>query len=104
MTIFLCGLGHPKASAHAVLSCIQLLKALKALKSGCNIAGANLEVDIPYKWLQFFLDDDKELQDIASKYKAGKMLTGEVKKRLIEVTILVNCLWVLSLPHLECCV
>lgn len=47
--------------------------------------GANLEVDIPVKYLSFFLDDDAELENIKKEYGAGRMLTGEVKKRLIEV-------------------
>ncbi|XP_031476183.1 tryptophan--tRNA ligase, cytoplasmic isoform X2 [Nymphaea colorata] len=47
--------------------------------------GANLEVDIPIKYLGFFLDDDAELESIRREYEAGRMLTGEVKKRLIEV-------------------
>ncbi|BBN13871.1 tryptophanyl-tRNA synthetase [Marchantia polymorpha subsp. ruderalis] len=47
--------------------------------------GANLEVDIPVKYLSFFLDDDAELEEIKKEYGAGRMLTGEVKQRLIEV-------------------
>ncbi|KAL1152655.1 hypothetical protein V6Z11_A09G124900 [Gossypium hirsutum] len=47
--------------------------------------GANLEVDIPIKYLNFFLEDDAELEHIKKAYGAGRMLTGEVKKRLIEV-------------------
>lgn len=47
--------------------------------------GANLDVDIPYQWLQFFLDDDDELERIRVDYGAGRMLTGEVKARLIEL-------------------
>ncbi|GER39631.1 tryptophan--tRNA ligase [Striga asiatica] len=47
--------------------------------------GANLEVDIPIKYLGFFLEDDSELEHIRTEYGAGRMLTGEVKKRLIEV-------------------
>ncbi|KAJ4770563.1 Tryptophan--tRNA ligase [Rhynchospora pubera] len=47
--------------------------------------GANLEVDVPVKYLNFFLDDDAELLSIKEKYGSGAMLTGEVKARLIEV-------------------
>ncbi|GKV33220.1 hypothetical protein SLEP1_g41750 [Rubroshorea leprosula] len=47
--------------------------------------GANLEVDIPIKYLNFFLEDDAELEHIKKEYGAGHMLTGEVKKRLIEI-------------------
>nr|GEZ83885.1 tryptophan--tRNA ligase, cytoplasmic [Tanacetum cinerariifolium]GEZ83896.1 tryptophan--tRNA ligase, cytoplasmic [Tanacetum cinerariifolium] len=47
--------------------------------------GANLEVDIPFKYLSFFLEDDEELKHIRKEYGSGRMLTGEVKQRLIEV-------------------
>ncbi|KAK7255809.1 hypothetical protein RIF29_29230 [Crotalaria pallida] len=47
--------------------------------------GANLEVDIPIKYLSFFLDNDDELEHIKKEYGAGRMLTGEVKQRLILV-------------------
>eukprot|EP00127_Corallochytrium_limacisporum_P005734 Clim_evm113s210 gene=Clim_evmTU113s210 len=47
--------------------------------------GANLEVDIAYQYLTFFMEDDDELARIGEEYKAGKLLTGEVKKILIEV-------------------
>ncbi|CAL5358508.1 unnamed protein product [Camellia sinensis] len=47
--------------------------------------GANLEVDIPIKYLGFFLEDDAELDHIRKEYGAGRMLTGEVKRRLIEL-------------------
>ncbi|KAJ1439555.1 Tryptophan-tRNA ligase [Sesbania bispinosa] len=47
--------------------------------------GANLEVDIPIKYLSFFLEDDAELEHIKKEYGSGRMLTGEVKQRLIQV-------------------
>ncbi|KAL6842134.1 hypothetical protein ACP4OV_028113 [Aristida adscensionis] len=47
--------------------------------------GANLDVDVPIKYLNFFLEDDDELEHIKKEYKEGKMLTGEVKQRLIAV-------------------
>ncbi|TYJ99950.1 tryptophan--tRNA ligase [Cucumis melo var. makuwa] len=50
-----------------------------------RLYGANLEVDIPIKYLNFFLDDDAELERITKEYGAGRMLTGEVKQRLIQV-------------------
>ncbi|XP_076924397.1 tryptophan--tRNA ligase, cytoplasmic-like [Bidens hawaiensis] len=53
--------------------------------------GANLEVDIPFKYLSFFLEDDEELEHIRKEYGSGRMLTGEVKKKLIDVlTVLVE--------------
>ena len=39
---------------------------------------------MPYQWLRFFLEDDAELADIAEKYSTGKLLTGNVKQRLIK--------------------
>ncbi|KAK1421050.1 hypothetical protein QVD17_23113 [Tagetes erecta] len=47
--------------------------------------GANLEVDIPFKYLSFFLEDDDELEHIRKEYGSGRMLTGEIKKRLTDV-------------------
>ncbi|KAM3322741.1 tryptophan-tRNA ligase, cytoplasmic [Capsicum chacoense] len=44
-----------------------------------------MQVDIPFKYLGFFLDDDKELKRIGEEYGSGHMLTGEIKKILIEV-------------------
>lgn len=47
--------------------------------------GGNLEVDIPFQYLRFFLEDDVELENIAREYSSGRMLTGEIKARCIEV-------------------
>lgn len=47
--------------------------------------GANLEVDIPFQYLRFFLEDQEELDRIATEYKAGQMMTGEVKAKCIQV-------------------
>lgn len=47
--------------------------------------GANVDVDIPYRYLTFFLEDDAELERIRSEYAAGRMLTGEIKAALIDV-------------------
>mmetsp|Transcript_8685 Transcript_8685/g.36196 ORF Transcript_8685/g.36196 Transcript_8685/m.36196 type:complete len:468 (-) Transcript_8685:90-1493(-) len=45
--------------------------------------GANVEVDVSFQYLTFFLDDDEKLEDIRQKYASGALLTGEVKKLLI---------------------
>ena len=45
--------------------------------------GADLSKDIPYLYLEYFLDDDDELARIRDEYSSGRMLTGEVKKILI---------------------
>ena len=50
-----------------------------------SCAGANLDVDVPWKYLNFFLEDDMRLREIGREYGAGRMLTGEVKKELIGV-------------------
>ncbi|KAL6897987.1 hypothetical protein ACP4OV_006583 [Aristida adscensionis] len=47
--------------------------------------GANLDVDVSIKYLNFFLEDDDELERIKQEYKEGRMLTGQVKQRLIDV-------------------
>lgn len=39
--------------------------------------------DIPYQYLEYFLEDDEELKRIHDDYEAGRMLSGEVKKILI---------------------
>ena len=45
--------------------------------------GANLDIDVPFQYLQFFLEDDEQLAQIKEKYSSGEMLTGEVKALLI---------------------
>jgi len=46
--------------------------------------GANLDIDIPYQYLTFFLEDDQLLAEIKERYANGQMLTGEVKEILIK--------------------
>mmetsp|Transcript_71018 Transcript_71018/g.154361 ORF Transcript_71018/g.154361 Transcript_71018/m.154361 type:complete len:653 (+) Transcript_71018:143-2101(+) len=48
--------------------------------------GADLEVDVAFQWLRFFLDDDEELARIEKEYGTGTgeyWSTGVVKQRLI---------------------
>ncbi|XP_034942571.1 tryptophan--tRNA ligase, cytoplasmic [Chelonus insularis] len=47
--------------------------------------GGNCDIDISYQWLRFFLDDDDKLAEIEKNYTSGALLTGELKKELIEV-------------------
>ncbi|KAF0978819.1 hypothetical protein FDP41_001889 [Naegleria fowleri] len=47
--------------------------------------GANLSVDVPFKYLEFFLEDDALFEEIREKYSTGKMLTGQVKGILIDI-------------------
>lgn len=46
--------------------------------------GGNCDVDISYQYLTFFLDDDEKLMQIKKDYTSGELLTGELKKILIE--------------------
>lgn len=47
--------------------------------------GANLDVDVSYQWLRFFMEDDDRLEQIGQDYKSGKLLTSEVKMILCKV-------------------
>jgi len=47
--------------------------------------GADLSVDVAYNYLSFFLEDDKEMNEITTKYGSGEMLTIKVKKRCIKI-------------------
>ena len=47
-------------------------------------SGGNVEVDIACQWLKYFEEDDKKLEKIYEDYKKGKLLSGEVKKILID--------------------
>ena len=44
-------------------------------------------MDVPWKYLNFFLDDDKKLEYIGREYQAGRMLTGEIKAELVQVRL-----------------
>ena len=50
--------------------------------------GADLDVDVSYQWLRFFLEDDEELEQIGKSYGSGSgdfWSTGAVKNRLVDV-------------------
>ncbi|XP_074654756.1 tryptophan--tRNA ligase, cytoplasmic-like [Tubulanus polymorphus] len=47
--------------------------------------GGNCDVDISYQWLTFFLEDDDRLEQIRKDYTSGELLTGFLKKELIEL-------------------
>ncbi|EPY29066.1 tryptophanyl-tRNA synthetase [Strigomonas culicis] len=55
-----------------------------ATKEEQLLLGGNTTVDVPVQWLRFFLDDDEKLEKIQHEYMLGRMMTGEVKKILIE--------------------
>ena len=42
--------------------------------------GGRTEVDIPFQYLRFFLEDDDELERIRVAYEKGEMESGEMKK------------------------
>uniref|UniRef100_A0A8C7F5R4 Tryptophan--tRNA ligase, cytoplasmic n=1 Tax=Oncorhynchus kisutch TaxID=8019 RepID=A0A8C7F5R4_ONCKI len=46
--------------------------------------GGNPDVDVSFMYLTFFLEDDEQLEKIRQDYASGALLTGELKKRLIE--------------------
>ncbi|XP_075222776.1 tryptophanyl-tRNA synthetase [Lycorma delicatula] len=46
--------------------------------------GGDCSVDISYQYLTFFLEDDDKLHKIKEDYESGALLTGELKKMLIE--------------------
>jgi len=50
--------------------------------------GANIDVDVSYQWLRFFMDDDAELERIGKEYSSGTgehWSTGIVKARLVGI-------------------
>uniref|UniRef100_A0A8C5XCC9 Tryptophan--tRNA ligase, cytoplasmic n=1 Tax=Microcebus murinus TaxID=30608 RepID=A0A8C5XCC9_MICMU len=47
--------------------------------------GGNCDVDVSFMYLTFFLEDDDKLEQIRKDYTSGAMLTGELKKMLIDV-------------------
>ncbi len=49
--------------------------------------GANLEVDVSIAYLEFFMEDDTELEHIKRAYASGTMLTDELKTILIDVLV-----------------
>ncbi|KAG2364941.1 hypothetical protein BDR07DRAFT_1481945 [Suillus spraguei] len=47
--------------------------------------GGDTDVDVAYQYLSFFLDDDEELEKIGEDYRAGRLLTGQLKARCIQM-------------------
>ncbi len=47
--------------------------------------GGNPDIDVPFQYLKFmFEESDEKLKEIETKYKQGKMLSGELKKYAIQ--------------------
>ena len=60
----------------------------KETKKEQEMYGADIDIDVSYQWLRFFLEDDEELERIGKDYSSGSgefWSTGKVKARLIEV-------------------
>eukprot|EP00703_Trepomonas_sp_PC1_P003907 JAP92699.1 Tryptophanyl-tRNA synthetase [Trepomonas sp. PC1] len=57
----------------------------KATKEEQQQFGANIDIDVSVKYLEVFMEDDIQLEEIKRKYKNGEMMTGDVKAALIEV-------------------
>ncbi|KAF8078073.1 tryptophanyl-tRNA synthetase [Lyophyllum atratum] len=47
--------------------------------------GGDPDVDVSYQYLSFFLEDDEELEQIRKDYRAGTLLTGQLKAKCIEL-------------------
>ncbi|KAJ6606404.1 hypothetical protein DFH09DRAFT_1120105 [Mycena vulgaris] len=47
--------------------------------------GGDPDVDVSYQYLSFFLDDDEELERLGVEYRAGRLLTGELKGKCIDL-------------------
>ncbi|CAG0881237.1 unnamed protein product [Darwinula stevensoni] len=46
--------------------------------------GGNCDIDIAYQYLRYFMADDLRLEEIRKQYSSGEMLTGELKKILVD--------------------
>ncbi|KAF7991872.1 hypothetical protein HCN44_010673 [Aphidius gifuensis] len=57
--------------------------------------GGNCDIDTSFQWLRFFLEDDEQLEQIRKDYTSGEMLTGDLKK------IIINLLQVIVAEHQE---
>merc|ERR1711971_1074643 len=47
--------------------------------------GGNCDVDVSFQYLTFFLEDDDKLEEIRKAYSSGELLTGFLKKELVEI-------------------
>ncbi|KAL3313767.1 Tryptophan--tRNA ligase, cytoplasmic [Cichlidogyrus casuarinus] len=47
--------------------------------------GGNCDVDVSFQYLRFFLEDDEQLETIRRDYTSGELLTGNLKKTLIDL-------------------
>jgi tryptophanyl-tRNA synthetase len=75
---------HKEYDTHSITCRYALSGGRKTVEEHRQL-GADLSVDVPYKWLEFFQEDDARFKEIGEEYAAGRMLTGEVKAELIEI-------------------
>ncbi|AFN84021.1 tryptophanyl-tRNA synthetase [Encephalitozoon romaleae SJ-2008] len=47
--------------------------------------GGNIDVDVPFEYLRYFLDDDEELEKYRSGYTKGEITSKEMKEKCIAV-------------------
>jgi len=47
--------------------------------------GGDCDVDISYQYLKFFLEDDDKLEKIRKDYSSGDLLSGFLKKELVDI-------------------
>jgi tryptophanyl-tRNA synthetase len=89
-----------KMSASVANSAIFITDSLNQIKNKINrhafsgggdtaelhkLNGGNCEVDISYQYLRFFLDDDKEIEDIKKLYSSGEMSSSTLKAKCVVV-------------------
>jgi tryptophanyl-tRNA synthetase len=86
-----------KMSASNTMSAIFMSDTEKQVKKKINAAfsggqetlelhrekGGNPDIDVPYQYLAYFEDDDEKLLRLADEYRAGTLLTGDMKKECI---------------------
>jgi len=98
---FICDLSGPGKMSSSTGGAIfltntakEIRKKIKGAFSGAPMSleehrekGANLEIDVAFQYLRFFLDDDEKLEEIRKGYSSGAMLTSEVKEVLCNTLI-----------------
>lgn len=50
-----------------------------------RLFGGDPDVDVAFQYLTFFFEDDQELENIRQSYRTGELLTGELKRILIDL-------------------
>ncbi|MBT5022223.1 tryptophan--tRNA ligase [Candidatus Woesearchaeota archaeon] len=96
---FMPGLGSGKMSASDPNSFIALTDSPSEVKKKINKhafsggretleehrkLGGNPDIDVSYQYLTYFEEDTQKLKQIYDDYKSGKLLSGELKKILID--------------------